>query len=112
LLNEKNKLSRALVDAYLHEPLYMHPCQAAALFGVITSTGEVYPCEILDRPMGNLRDFDYDLKALWQQRNAEEVRRFISKTNCNCAYECAMTVNILSHPKYLARLAKGFITKS
>jgi radical SAM protein with 4Fe4S-binding SPASM domain len=109
VLNEKNKISRNLVQAYLQAPGYMHPCRAAALFGVISATGEVYPCEILDQSMGNLRDFNYDLKALWQHKKAEELRQFISKTNCNCEYECAMTVNILSNPKYLTQMAKEIV---
>ncbi len=109
ILNRKNEISRSVLTEYLQSPHYMHPCRAAALFGVITATGDVYPCEILNKPLGNLREYNYDLKQLWKAKAAEDARTFISKTNCNCEYECAMSVNILSHPKYLPSIATGLI---
>jgi radical SAM protein with 4Fe4S-binding SPASM domain len=109
VLNRKNEISRKVLVGYLQSPHYQHPCQAASLFGVITATGDVYPCEILDKKMGNLRDYEYDLKEIWQNEAAKETRKFISKTKCNCEYECAMSVNILSNPRYLASLSKGLI---
>ncbi len=109
ILNKKNELSRKILNQYLDSPHYMHPCQAGALFGVITATGDVYPCEVLDKPFGNLRNYNYDLKQLWKDKAANDTREFISKTNCNCEYECAMTVNILSNPKYLPSMATGLL---
>jgi len=107
ILNRKNEISRNILNQYLQSPRYMHPCRAAALFGVITATGEVFPCEVLNKPLGNLRDYDYDLKRLWKSKAAMETRTFISGTNCHCEYECAMSVNILSNPKYLPSVASG-----
>jgi radical SAM protein with 4Fe4S-binding SPASM domain len=109
VLNRKNEISRTVLTQYLQSPHYIHPCRAAALFGVITATGDVYPCEVLDKPLGNLRSYNYDLKQLWKAKAAEDARTFISKTNCNCEYECAMSVNILSHPKYFPSIGKGLI---
>lgn len=109
ILNKKNELSRNILTQYLHTPHYMHPCRAAALFGVITATGDVYPCEVLDKPLGNLREYQYDLKQLWKSKAAEDTRSFISKTHCNCEYECALSVNILSNPKYFPAVATGLI---
>ena len=109
ILNKKNELSRGILTQYLQSPHYMHPCQAAALFGVITSTGDVYPCEVLNKPLGNLRNYNYDLKLLWKDKAANDTRRFISKTNCNCEYECAMSVNILSNPKYFSSMIGGLV---
>ena len=76
---------------------------------MITATGDVYPCEVLNKSLGNLRDYNYDLKKLWQDKAAEETREFISKTNCHCEYECAMSVNILSNPKYLPAVFAGLV---
>jgi radical SAM protein with 4Fe4S-binding SPASM domain len=109
ILNKKNEISRGILTEYLNSPHYMHPCKAAALFGVITSTGDVYPCEVLNKPLGNLRNYNYDLKQLWEDKAASDARAFISKTNCNCEYECAMSVNILSNPKYLPSIATGLV---
>lgn len=109
ILNKKNEISRKVLTEYLHTHEYMHPCKAAALFGVITATGDVYPCEVLNKPLGNLRHYNYDLKQLWKSKAAEDTRAFIAKTNCHCEYECAMSVNILSHPKYLPAIAAGLV---
>lgn len=109
ILNRKNEISRSVLTEYLHTPHYIHPCKAAALFGVITATGDVYPCEVLNKPLGNLRDYSYDLKKLWKDKAANDTREFISKTNCHCEYECAMSVNVLSNPKYLPSIAAGLI---
>ncbi len=110
VLNQKNSIARNIVNTYLNSPHYMHPCQSAALFGVINSKGDVYPCEILDKSMGNLRDYQYDLKRLWKDSAATEIRQFISKTKCNCEYDCALSVNILSNPKYLIKVTKGLVS--
>jgi radical SAM protein with 4Fe4S-binding SPASM domain len=109
VLNRKNEISRKVLTQYLHTHEYIHPCKAASLFGVITATGDVYPCEVLNKSLGNLRDYNYDLKKLWQDKAAEETREFISKTNCHCEYECAMSVNILSNPKYLPAVFAGLV---
>ncbi len=109
LLNRKNEISRNILNQYLQSPRYVHPCRAAALFGVITAAGEVFPCEVLNKPLGNLRDYGYDLKRLWKSKAAEDTRSFISETNCHCEYECAMSVNILSNTKYLPSVAAGLI---
>jgi radical SAM protein with 4Fe4S-binding SPASM domain len=109
ILNRKNEISRSVLMEYLRSPHYIHRCQAAALFGVITATGDIYPCEMLNKPMGNLRDYNYDLEKLWKDKVAVETRKFIFKTNCNCEYECAMSVNILSNPKYLTSVVSGLV---
>lgn len=37
------------------------PCYAGILSIVITETGEVYPCEILSKSFGNLRNNNYNI---------------------------------------------------
>jgi MoaA/NifB/PqqE/SkfB family radical SAM enzyme len=107
VLNAKNALSRNTLADYVGRPRHILPCKAATLFGVITSTGDVYPCEVLDRPLGNLRDYDYDLKKIWADRAAQETRHFIRDTKCHCSYECALSVNLLSYRGKMAGLAKA-----
>ncbi len=103
ILNIKNVLSREQVAAQLREARPFSPCQAGSLFGVITADGTVYPCEILDRPFGNLRHADYDLKKLWRNESAKETRRWMKATKCSCTYECAISVNILSDCTFYLR---------
>ena len=90
-------------ETYL-DPHYISHCPAGALFGVIGSKGEVYPCEVLDKQLGNLRDYDMDFMALWRDKKTLDVKKFIKETHCNCSYECAWTINVISNKKYIPRI--------
>ncbi|MFQ5903355.1 MAG: radical SAM protein, partial [Candidatus Binatia bacterium] len=62
------------------------------------------PCEILEKPIGNLRDFDFSMPALWASEKADKIRNWIWDTNCHCTHECFATVNILFNLKYYPKL--------
>jgi MoaA/NifB/PqqE/SkfB family radical SAM enzyme len=79
-------------------------CYAGELLAVVSETGEVYPCELLDRSMGNVRDFSCDLARLWNSLPAADVRRFRNEIGCQCTYECAASVNTLFNPSRLLRI--------
>lgn len=104
LINSKNLIvNKIQADTYL-DPHFVSYCPAAALFGVIGTRGEVYPCEVLDKQLGNLRDYDMDFMKLWHDAKAQEVKKFIKDTNCNCSYECAWSINVISNKKYIPQL--------
>jgi MoaA/NifB/PqqE/SkfB family radical SAM enzyme len=103
-VNAKNLLSRRLIARVAIEKRYFIPCYAGQIAGVLYSHGEVYPCELLDEPYGNLREWDYDLPRLWRSARANEVRRKIRKTRCFCTHECFTTLNILFNPMFAPRL--------
>lgn len=81
------------------------PCYAGELIGILSETGEVRLCETLDRSMGNVRDFDCNLAALWEAAQAEAARRHQHELGCQCTYECAMSVNALFNPARALRIA-------
>ncbi len=82
------------------------PCYAGELIGVVSETGEVHLCETLDRSMGNIRDFDGDLAALWHSPAAVAARRYQVELGCQCTYECAMSVNTLFNPRRAQRIIR------
>lgn len=82
------------------------PCYGGELIAVLSETGEVYPCETLDKSMGNVREFDCDLARLWNGRLAEEGRAYQKALGCQCTYECAMSVNTLFNPRRALRIFK------
>jgi len=57
-------LSLEMVLRTIKENRFQTDCFAGALSGVIYANGDVYPCELLDRKMGNLRDFQFDFMKL------------------------------------------------
>ena len=109
LINSKNLIvNRIQADTYLN-PHYVSHCPAGALFGVIDAKGEVYPCEILDKPLGNLREYGMNFMELWRDSRTKEVKKFIKDTRCNCSYECAWSINVISNKRYIPRLLINFI---
>jgi radical SAM protein with 4Fe4S-binding SPASM domain len=78
------------------EPPPHYRCLAGRVFTVISETGDVYPCEMLDRKIGNLRDVDMDFMRLWRSEAAREITAYIDKRECLCTYECAMGPSIAS----------------
>jgi MoaA/NifB/PqqE/SkfB family radical SAM enzyme len=71
------------------------PCTAGVLSAVVFEDGSVHPCEILGRPLGSLRDVDWDLRRVWESPEAEALRREIRATRCACTWECAQADNVL-----------------
>jgi len=111
LMNKKNAMVWDVVKQTYMEPHYISPCRAGSLFGIIEANGVVRPCEILDKPLGNLRDYNYDFLRLWADTTAAETRQWIRDTNCHCTYECAWSFNILSTARYQPALVGAALGK-
>lgn len=71
------------------------PCVAGRSLIEITETGNVVPCELLDLPMGNIRDFGYDVPALLKSPAAVATIKSICRGECYCTFECAVNTSIL-----------------
>ena len=97
-LSAKNAVRRQLISNIMEGKREGGRCAAGSIGGVIYSDGSVKVCEMLDKPLGNLRDFNYDLAALWNGEAARQVRRFIQETNCQCTQECFLSVSMLIQP--------------
>ncbi len=83
------------------------PCTAGSLSAVVFESGEVHPCEILDKRLGNLADHDWNLAELWKQAAADELRKEIKQTRCACTWECAQADNVLFNARAWPRLLRG-----
>ena len=94
-----------IAETYLKPKFYTN-CVAGSIFGVVTSDGNVLPCEILDndKALGNLKDYNFDFMKLWNDTKGNQTRKWIKDTKCNCNWECAWTYNILSNVKYVPKL--------
>ena len=112
LHNKKDQISWELTKKMYLEPHYISPCHAGSLFGIVTASGQVYPCEILENKLlGDLRKNDMNFMKIWKSEETNKVKKFIKKTNCNCTYECALTYNVLGNWRYQPRLI-GSLFKS
>jgi radical SAM protein with 4Fe4S-binding SPASM domain len=63
------------------------PCQALRSTVFVSPEGELYPCHLYDRPLGNLRE--HDLATLWASEAVAEARRDIEALACGgCFSAC------------------------
>lgn len=109
LHEKKDLLSWEMVKKTYLEPKFLSPCHAGGLFGIITSNGKIYPCEILeDKLLGDLRENNMDFMRIWSNKITTDAKKNIIKDKCNCTYECALTYNILGNWRYQASLLSSF----
>lgn len=108
LMNARGMVSRQRVEQTLAQDRYISPCTAGRVMAVVHANGTVYPCEMLDKPLGNLLDVDMDLPALMRAGQAKDVQRFIRDSKCFCSYECAWSLNVLFEPRNWAEVAKAY----
>ena len=74
------------------------PCQALSASCFIEPNGGVYPCTGYDRPLGNLRDMDYDLTPIWKGREAVKLQEEIVGGLCpHCWTPCEAYQTILGN---------------
>jgi MoaA/NifB/PqqE/SkfB family radical SAM enzyme len=87
-------------------------CQAGRAIAVLQPEGDVNLCEVLDWPLGNLRDVDFNWRAIWEGEEALKARQMIDKTGCSCTHECFLTASILFGKEHYIQLAGETIKES
>ena len=104
---------KAAIDVYMHEliaktALEGRPqlrCFAGDAGGVIYDEGTVSSCEIL-KPVGNLRDYDWDFSKLWYSP-AMDARREEVADGCFCTHESNCYYPSLAfNPQHLVQIKK------
>jgi len=87
-------ISRTNLIETVFNDRFVTPCVAGKKLIVINEVGEVHPCEILNKPLGHLSDYNFDLKKLMKDKTQKEVYNWIKKTKCKCSFECAQAANV------------------
>ena len=119
--NMKDKvLFQRITNAFRHYDLAIRimkenrqviPCYAGISNAHMTPYGDIWACCTLgyDQPMGNLKDFQYDFKRLWNSPQAKQVRRAIRDKRCACPLANQTYSNILMHPRSLYRVLREML---
>ncbi len=92
------QVTREGVAQVLSEGRLPAPCVAGRNLVVLREDGEVLPCEMLDRSLGNLLEHDGDLQGLLASPQARDLTRWIQRSGCACTYECAMSAGVVWNP--------------
>tara|TARA_B100000315_G_scaffold254810_2_gene296668 strand:+ start:1695 stop:2750 length:1056 start_codon:yes stop_codon:yes gene_type:complete len=92
----------ALYPEFMEKKTQVVACQAPDRNLVLTPYGEMGFCELREW-VGNLRDFDYDIKRLFDTEKAVKLRKSILNKECYCSHPCYQTVNVLFSKKELMK---------
>ncbi|NUP88765.1 MAG: radical SAM protein [Candidatus Sumerlaeia bacterium] len=102
--------------AYFESGLYefaagqtrLQRCHAGSSFFFLDSYGNVYPCNVLDEPMGNIREQTFE--EIWFGKDADRVRETVEGCPNGCWMICTARTSILeSKSEVLAWVAKNKI---
>ena len=88
---------------------FVTPCVAGRKFIIVSETGDVYPCEILDQKIGNIKDENYNLKKILKNNESKRMQKWIKETKCKCTFECASAASIVWNYKNYPKIAKSSI---
>lgn len=103
-----NRAHRYFLEQYLKtlkEKRMTLPCLAGQAHLVILANGEVALCE-LRKPIGNLRNVNFNLDKLWNSSEAEKQRKEIKNFSCYCTHGCNWTDNVFFNLKTYPALLK------
>ena len=104
-----NSVSRENLMRTVFDDKFVSSCVAGRKLLVVSETGEVQPCEILGKSFGNLRDYDWNLKALLKQNSVNQINKWIKDTKCKCSFECALAANVVWKPKNYPKVVSSAI---
>ncbi len=91
---------------WLRNPADSVRCLAGAAFGYVDPYWDVYPCVVLDRKLGNLRDCGFDVRRLWQSPAAREFRAEMAAHPCTrCFNKCNRWNSMRATTAGLSRIA-------
>ena len=97
IVNSIEKRYLRLAEKYLKTKKTPMNCNVFNLSAFLDPYGNVYPCSMFNRKLGNLKDYDYNLKKILKSEKAKAVRKEIEKRQCpHCWTPCEAHQMILS----------------
>jgi MoaA/NifB/PqqE/SkfB family radical SAM enzyme len=89
---------RKKVPQYLYSGKSPLPCLALSASCFINPQGYVYPCSMYNKVVANLRDYNYNLKAIWDKEEAKKLQTEVHQLKCpQCWTPCEAYQTILGN---------------
>ena len=108
LLDGKNKMQKRTIAKIAEDNAYQLPCLAGKVSVVVDELGNVYACELLKDPMGNLANQSF--KEIWFGEKGVSLSDSITENKCYCTHECAMSSSLLFNPpKLIQSMISGML---
>jgi MoaA/NifB/PqqE/SkfB family radical SAM enzyme len=87
-----------LAPKYLQSGATPLPCAAASASCFIDPQGSVYPCTMWDEKIGSLRETDFNLKKIWDNKQTQQTAENAKNKKCpNCWTPCEAYQTILGN---------------
>lgn len=102
-------IATGVIIKTLENMRYLTPCYAGRINAVIYPNGDIFPCELLDKKIGSLRQAKYNFKQLWLSEKSKGIINRIKDTRCYCTHGCNMLSNIIYNPRYIPGIFINFI---
>ena len=124
LLRAYRELVREVIASYYHKPRMIVPCLSGKMRVVISPDGDVFPCETLGYPsgmlpqewrMGNIRNYDYNIRGLLASEAARKIQKNIKANRCHCQQGIDLSLNLLCSNRFKIQLLQrvvGYILQS
>jgi len=108
-----NKVTRDHIMKVGFDDEFVTPCVASRKFIIVSETGDVLPCEILEKKIGNIKDFNYDISKVLKTHENKKIQKWIKDTKCKCTFECATAASIVwnveNYPKIINASIKSYL---
>ena len=101
----KTIVSQDLIIKMIREPKEQIRCLAGQDIAVLYPDGNLAACEMLPESIGNLRDYGYNVQALWADDKRKKIIKFIKDTHCFCTHECFITASAVFSPAVMTGIA-------
>lgn len=105
------------IAAHMRKEYYLHvkkilsdergeeaSCFAGLAAGHLASNGEVWNCCVRANSLGNVRNYDYDLRKIWFSQATEDYCSKARKEMCRCSSVSANYVNFLCNIHKLGKI--------
>jgi glycosyltransferase involved in cell wall biosynthesis/MoaA/NifB/PqqE/SkfB family radical SAM enzyme len=108
----KSRLEQAFLEECCDRTLNVHnesyrPCKSINKFLVINNDGNIFPCELLQNSLGNVRENNYKIKTIRKSKYAKNMQKDINRTKCYCQWPCAITSNTFFSFRSHLRIVKN-----
>ncbi len=88
---------QALAKSYIDTGRTPVACQALSVSIFMDPAGNIYPCSIYGKNIGNIRDFGYDIRNLYRLKSLKSARNNIINGGCpQCWTPCEAYQSILA----------------
>jgi MoaA/NifB/PqqE/SkfB family radical SAM enzyme len=109
IINTKDIVQKKLIYKIFKEKRAVIRCSALRETAVVYPDGKAGCCELRSESIGNLRDFNMNLKQMWKNTEAKRFRNSLRENKCYCWHQCFLSASIIKSPAMWLSLFKTFV---